>query len=102
MMAICTITGAWKSTKHSALVSRNVGMLAKLRARRMRVQFCHIRAHKGHRMNERADGLADLGAQTTTHFRAGHPLRPRDGYQYTSTLPRPQIRPTLPPDNVPD
>ena len=30
MMAICTTTGAWKSPKHKALVSRNVGMLATL------------------------------------------------------------------------
>ena len=41
-------------------------------------------------------------AQTTAHFRAGRPLRHRDTYQYTSTLPRPQICPTLPHDHVPD
>merc|ERR1712185_249702 len=47
-------------------------------------------------MNERADKLADLGAQTTTHFRAGRPLRQRETYQYSSSLPRPTIRPIYP------
>ena len=101
-MALCTTTGAWKPTKHKALVARNVRQLAVLRARDIRVRFRHVRAHRGHHMNERADRLADLGAQTTAHFRAGRPLRHRDTYQYTSTLPRPQIRPTLPRDHVPD
>ena len=62
----------------------------------------NVRAHRGHSMNERADKLADLGAQTTTHFRAGRPLRQRETYQYSSSLPRPTIRPILPPDTVPD
>ena len=66
------------------------------------IQFEHVRAHRGHSMNERADKLADLGAQTTTHFRAGRPLRQRETYQYSSSLPRPTIRPILPPDTVPD
>ena len=66
------------------------------------IHFEHVRAHRGHSMNERADRLADLGAQTTTHFRAGRPLRQRETYQYSSSLPRPTIRPILPPDTVPD
>ena len=80
MMAICTTTGAWKSPRHRTLVSRNVGMLATLRTRGVRVQFSHIRAHRGHTMNERADSLADLGAQTTTHFSQGRTPAPATGH----------------------
>ena len=102
MMALCTTTGAWKPCKHKALIARNVKELAALRSRGIDILFEHVRAHRGHSMNERADKLADLGAQTTTHFRAGRPLRQRETYQYSSSLPRPTIRPILPPDTVPD
>ena len=51
---------------------------------------------------ESDDRLADLGAQITTHFRGGRPLRRNESYQYTSSLPHPSTDPVLPPDTVPD
>ena len=44
MMALCTTTGAWRPTRHKALVARNVRQLAVLRARDIRVRFRHVRA----------------------------------------------------------
>ena len=102
MMALCTSTGAWKPKKHKVLVGRNAKLLAALRARGIAVHFEHVRAHKGHHMNERADVLADIGAQTTTHFRAGRPLRRRESHWYVSPFPHPTSHHTFPPDTVPD
>ena len=73
-----------------------------LKARGIAVHFTHVRAHRQHHMNERADRLADLGAQITTHFRGGPTLRRNESYQYTSSLPHPSTDPVLPPDTVPD
>ena len=102
MMALCTTTGAWKPKKHKVLVGRNAKLLAALRARGIAVHFEHVRAHRGHHMNERADVLADIGAQTTTHFRAGRPLRRRESHWYVSPFPHPTSHHTFPPDTVPD
>tara|TARA_B110001450_G_scaffold178817_1_gene167056 strand:- start:229 stop:2817 length:2589 start_codon:yes stop_codon:yes gene_type:complete len=102
MIALCTTTGAWKPKKNKALAGRNAKLLAALKARGIAVHFTHVRAHRQHHMNERADRLADLGAQVTTHFRGGRPLRRNESYQYTSSLPRPSTDPVLPPDTVPD
>ena len=102
MIALCTTTGAWKPKKNKALAGRNAKLLAALKTRGIAVHFTHVRAHRQHHMNERADRLADLGAQITTHFRGGRPLGRRESYQYTSTLPRPSTVPELPPDTVPD
>ena len=102
MMALCTTTGAWKPKKHKVLVGRNAKLLAALRARGIAVHFEHVRAHRGHHMNERADSLADIGAQTTTHFRAGRPLRRRESHWYVSPFPHPTSHHTFPPDTVPD
>ena len=101
MIALCTTTGAWKPKKNKALAGRNAKLLSALKARGITVHFTHVRAHRQHHMNERADRLADLGAQTTTHFRGGRPLRRGESYQYTSSLPRPSDL-VLPPDTVPD
>ena len=101
MIALCTTTGAWKPKKNKALAGRNAKLLSALKARGITVHFTHVRAHRQHHMNERADRLADLGAQTTTHFRGGRPLRQGESYQYTSSLPRPSDL-VLPPDTVPD
>ena len=73
-----------------------------LRARGIAVHFEHVRAHRGHHMNERADSLADIGAQTTTHFRASRPLRRRESHWYISAFPHPTSHHTFPPDTVPD
>ena len=67
-MALCTTTGAWKPKKHKVLIGRNAKLLATLRARGITVYVEDVRAHRGHHMNERADSLVDIGAQTTTHF----------------------------------
>ena len=101
MIALCTTTGAWKPKKNKALAGRNAKLLSALKARGITVHFTHVRAHRQHHMNERADRLADLGAQTTTHFRGGRPLRRGESYQCTSSLPRPADL-VLPPDTVPD
>ena len=102
MIALCTTTGAWKPKKNKALAGRNAKLLAALKARGIAVHFTHVRAHRQHHMNERADRLADLGAQVTTHFRGGRPLGRSESYQYTSSLPHPSTDPVLPPDTVPD
>ena len=104
-LAICTTTGAWASKKHTELVRRNRAAFAKLREQGTTVRFQHVRAHRGHAMNEAADELAKKGA-------AG--LRERDGSLYipsrrshTTTappppLPLPPLPHRLPVDVVPD
>ena len=74
-IAICTTTGAWASRKNKALVERN---RRALRAAGTTVRFQHIRAHAGHGMNERADGLAAQGAQGM-RSRGGRIYVPTDG-----------------------
>ena len=76
IMALCTTTGAWTPHTHKVPIARNVRELASLRRR----HACEPTI-KGHSMNERANELADLGAQTTTHFRAGRSLRQWHTYQ---------------------
>ena len=62
-LAINTTIGAWAARKHKALVRRNREAHASLKRAGIRVHFMHIRAHRGHYMNERADRLARQGAQ---------------------------------------
>jgi len=78
--------------------------LAALKASGARVKLQHVRAHRGHDMNERADSLARLGA-LGAHLRDGRPLRT------AAAAPRPPLppsapplptAPSLPPDHVPD
>ena len=84
--------GAWKPKKHKVLVGRNAKLLTALGARGMdrralvhTLNTCELTEDTIH-MNERADGLAAvLGVRTTTHFRAGRPLRRGKSYQYTSS-----------------
>ena len=45
--------------------------------RGVRVLLRHVRAHRGHAMNERADTLAGLGAQGV-RMRDGRPFDPPD------------------------
>jgi hypothetical protein len=77
-IAICTTTGAWASRKNKALVAHNRRALAALRADGTTVRFQHVRAHAGHGMNERADGLAAQGAQG---------MRSRGGRIYSTFRP---------------
>ena len=84
-LAICTTMGAWAPRKNKELVKRNRAALAKLRQRSITVRFRHVRSHTGHGMNERADRLADQGAQG---------MRVRDGGPFDP--------PQLPVDVVPD
>ena len=63
MLAICTTTGAWAARSNRTLVNKNKRALARLRGKGIDVRFRHIRAHEGHRMNERADALAKQGGQ---------------------------------------
>ena len=108
MLAICTTTGAWAARSNRTLVNKNKRALARLRSKGIDVRFRHIRAHEGHRMNERADALAKQGGQG---------LRQRDGSYHLPPLPPspPSLLPTppptpssstspsaLPPDTVPD
>ena len=89
-------------------MNKNKRALARLRGKGVDVRFRHIRAHEGHRMNERADALAKQGGQG---------LRQREGSYYRPPLPPspPSLLPTpppttpsstspsaLPPDTVPD
>ena len=62
-LAICTTTGAWAARSNRTLVNKNKRALARLRGKGVDVRFRHIRAHEGHRMNERADALAKQGGQ---------------------------------------
>ena len=93
MLAICTTTGAWSTRRHKALVAANRKALAKLRRRGVTVRFSHVRAHRGHSMNERADALACLGAQRA-RMRDGRPV---DGRTYRSPHPPTNTLPTPPP-----
>ena len=110
-LAICTTTGALAARSNRTLVNKNKRALARLRGKGIDVRFRHIRAHEGHRMNERADALAKQGGQG---------LRQREGSYYRPPLPPyppspPSLLPTpphtassstshsaLPPDTVPD
>ena len=74
---------------HHKLVASNRRALARLRADGVKVRLRHIRAHTGHGMNERADRLAEQGAQG---------LRRRDGAGYAP----PDGPAHLPADTVPD
>ena len=52
-------------------------------------------------MNERADSLADIGAHTTTHFRASRPLRTQEiriPLVHFPISPHPTSHHTFPPD----
>ena len=77
-LAICTTTGAWAARSNRTLVNKNKRALARLRGKGIDVRFRHIRAHEGHRMNERADALAKQGGQG---------LRQREGSYYRPPLP---------------
>ena len=72
LLALCTTTGAWPARSHRAIVARNKAALAALKASGARVKLQHVRAHRGHGMNERADSLARIGA-LGAHFRDGRP-----------------------------
>ena len=78
MLAICTTTGAWAARSNRTLVNKNKRALARLRGKGIDVRFRHIRAHEGHRMNERADALAKQGGQG---------LRQREGSYYRPQPP---------------
>ena len=94
MLAICTTTGAWAARSNRTLVNKNKRALARLRGKGVDVRFRHIRAHEGHRMNERADALAKQGGQG---------LRQREGSYYRPPPPPPPHPPApSPPDTVPD
>ena len=73
MLAICATSGAWRPKSHHALVARCKKAVAALRRRGVRVLLRHVRAHRGHAMNERADTLAGLGAQGV-RMRDGRPF----------------------------
>ena len=60
-MKTLKLTGAWKPKKNKALAGRTAKLLSALKARGVIVHFTHVRAHRQHHMNERADRLADLG-----------------------------------------
>ena len=77
-LAICTTTGAWAARSNRTLVNKNKRALARLRGKGVDVRFRHIRAHDGHRMNERADALAKQGGQG---------LRQREGSYYLPPPP---------------
>ena len=79
-LAICTTTGAWAARSNRTLVNKNKRALARLRGKGVDVRFRHIRAHDGHRMNERADALAKQGGQG---------LRQREGSYYLPLPPLP-------------
>ena len=102
-LALCT-TGAWAARSHKAIVARNRAALAALKAAGAKVTLQHVRAHRGHGMNERADKLARLGA-LGAHLRDGRPPRtpaaaPRP--PPPPSAPPPPTAPSLPPDHVPD
>ena len=77
-LAICTTVGAWAPRRNRALVMRNRDALARLRALGVVVRLRHVRAHRGHGMNERADALANQGAQGMC-VRDGKPYDPPVG-----------------------
>ena len=89
MLAICTTTGAWSTRRHKALVAANKKALAQLRNRGVSVRLAHVRAHRGHSMNERADALARFGAQKA-RVRDGRPVdRPLRRQPHPSHSPPP-------------
>ena len=72
-----------------------------LRMRGVRVLLRHVRAHRGHAMNERADTLAGLGAQGV-RMRDGRPFDPPDYPDPSHARSATPVHPLLPPDTVPD
>ena len=101
MLAICATSGAWRPKCHHALVARCKKAVAALRMRGVRVSLRHVRAHRGHAMNERADTLAGLGAQGV-RMRDGRPFDPPDYPDPSHARSATPVRPLLPPDTVPD
>lgn len=87
-LAIHTTTGAWKPRSNKRMVDANKAVLARLRKRGLVVRIRHVRAHRGHAMNERADALAKMGALGCSMRRAACPHSP------TSPTPTPTPSPT--------
>ena len=75
--------------------------VAALRMRGVRVLLRHVRAHRGHAMNERADTLAGLGAQGV-RMRDGRPFDPPDYPDPSHARSATPVHSLLPPDTVPD
>ena len=66
--AACMTRGEWKPKKgrNEALILKAQAEL-ELTAQRTRVTWQHVKGHSGHRWNDRADELADLGADENEH-----------------------------------
>ena len=88
LLAIHTTTGAWKPRSNKKMVEANKAVLARLRKRGLEVRIRHVRAHRGHAMNERADALAKMGALGGSMRRAACPHPP------TPPTPTPTPSPT--------
>ena len=95
MLAICATSGAWRPKCHHALVARCKKAVAALRMRGVRVSLRHVRAHRGHAMNERADTLAGLGAQGV-RMRDGRPFDPPDYPDPSHARSATPVHPLLP------
>jgi ribonuclease HI len=60
--------GKWKANKNRALVERTQSLLHQARTtvrgvqQQREVRFLHVKGHSGHMWNDRADGLANMGA----------------------------------------
>ena len=55
------VQGIWQAHKNTKLVERGLELFREVRAQRT-LRFVHIKSHRGHRWNERADSLAKRGA----------------------------------------
>eukprot|EP00966_Prymnesium_polylepis_P279055 6446771-Prymnesium_polylepis.1 len=54
--------GEWKPKKNKRLVAAARTLLARCATNGLAVQWLHVKAHSGHKWNDRADELAKLGA----------------------------------------
>ena len=62
--AASMVQGKWKAKANLEVIREGREALASARAAGLAVEFRHVKGHSGHKWNDRADELADEGAQS--------------------------------------